>query len=442
LAIRIWDFEFVSDLGFRVSDFCGMHSPLVDIARVFLKIGTIGFGGPAAFYAMMEDEVVERRGWLSRQHYIDLIGATNLIPGPNATEVAMHVGYVHGGAAGLFVAGISFILPAALITSFLAWLYVQHVQPAQQPLIEQVIAGVEPAVLAIIFSAGWRLGKKAINGWIVGLVAIGVTVASLLNAPAIPVLLIGSAIGTIWLLWVRSSRAKDGQSIGRLLAGLCVGGSAAGVARVARAGSFGSLLAASAAAGSSVSLVKLGLFFLKVGLVLYGTGYVLFAYLESDVVGRYAWLEHDELLDAIAIGQFTPGPILSTATFIGYVVMAGDGNHALGLAGAAVATVCIFLPSFVLVAITNPIIPRLRRSRWTSAFLDAVNAASMGLIAAVTAKLAWRIFFPGGSWAAFNWQALIITVVACLVTLRWKVNAVWLVLGGAAAGVLFWLVGW
>jgi chromate transporter len=190
-----------------------------------------------------------------------------------------------------------------------------------------------------------------------------------------------------------------------------------------------------------VSLAKLGLFFLKVGAVLYGTGYVLFAYLEGDLVGRYDWLSHDQLLDAIAIGQFTPGPILSTSTFIGYVLMAGEGDHMLGLAGAAVATAAVFLPSFVLVAITNPIIPKLRKGRWTASFLDAVNAASMCLMAAVTLKLAWRIFFPTAGWAALNWQALIITVVACLLTLRWKVNAVWLVLGGAAAGMLFWLVG-
>jgi chromate transporter len=168
----------------------------------------------------------------------------------------------------------------------------------------------------------------------------------------------------------------------------------------------------------------------------------LIAYLEGGLVGGYEWLTDDQLLDAIAIGQFTPGPILSTATFIGYIVMAAGGDHAMGMAGAAVATLGVFLPSFVLVAITNPIVPRLRRSPWTAAFLDAVNAASMGLMAAVTAKLAWRIFFPDGNWFSPSWQGLLIAVVASFVVLRWKISAIWLVLGGAAAGVLFWLAGW
>jgi chromate transporter len=189
-------------------------------------------------------------------------------------------------------------------------------------------------------------------------------------------------------------------------------------------------------------LLKIWLFFLKVGAVLYGTGYVLVAYLQGGLVDQYGCLTEDQLFDAIAIGQFTPGPIVSTATFIGYVLMAGDGDHALGLAGAAVATAGIFLPSFVLVAITNPIIPKLRKSRWTAAFLDAVNAASMGLMAAVTIELAWGIFFPEAKLLSPNWQALLIAVLASVVLLRWQVGAIWLVLGGAAAGALFWLVGW
>lgn len=412
-----------------------MRSRLVEIGWLFLKIGTIGFGGPAAFYAMMEDETVKRRGWLTRQHFVDLLGATNLIPGPNAAEMAMHIGYLRGGARGLIVAGLGFILPAAIVTSVFAWLYVQH---GQRPEIAPVIDGIKPAVLAIIFSAGWRLGKKAINGWIVGFVGAAVLVASMYDVRAVPALLCGSLIGTMWLLLTRRSDG-GGKSALKMLLAATVGGSAAGTARVAYAAPLGPLAAVTAATGSTVSLLKIGLFFLKVGAVLYGTGYVLFAYLQGGLVDQYGWLTEDQLLDAIAIGQFTPGPIVCTATFIGYILMADGGDHMMGLAGAAVATAGIFLPSFVLVAITNPIIPKLRKYRWTAAFLDAVNAASMGLMAAVTIKLAWSVFLPRSEddLLTFNWQALVIAVLAGVVLLRWRVSAVWLVLGGAAAGALF-----
>jgi chromate transporter len=414
-----------------------MRSRLTEIAGLFLKLGTIGFGGPATHLALMDEEAVERRGWLSRQHYLDLIGATNLIPGPNSTEMAIHIGYVRGGLAGLAVAGTCFIGPAVLITTAFAWLYVQY---GQQPQVMPIIAGIKPAVLAIIFSAGWRLGRKAINGWIVGLVATSVAIASLCGVREIPVLLCGSVVGTAWLLWYRRGSSKpkaNGTPVGAVL----LAGTAGGTSRLVRAGLASSVLA-STASSSGATLTQLALFFLKVGMVLYGTGYVLIAYLEGELVGQYGWLTDDQLLDAIAIGQFTPGPILSTATFIGYIVMAADGNHTMGMTGAAVATVGVFLPSFVLVAITNPIVPRLRRSPWTAAFLDAVNAASMGLMAAVTAKLAWRIFFPQGSWTSPSWQGLLIAVAASVVVLRWKVSAIWIVLGGAAAGVIFWIAGW
>lgn len=418
-----------------------MRSPLIEIGRLFLKIGTIGFGGPAAFYAMMEDETVKRRGWLTRQQFLDLLGASNLIPGPNATEMAMHVGYVRGGAMGLIVGGLGFLLPAVLVTATFAWLYVEY---GQLPQIEPLIAGIKPAVLAIIFSAGWRLGRKAINGWIVGFVAAAVGVASMCNVREVPALLCASLLGTAWLLLVRRSNGGDGKPAGRMLAAAAAGGAAAGATRTACAAPLAPLAAASAATGTAVSLLKIGLFFLKVGAVLYGTGYVLVAYLQGGLVDQYRWLTEDQLMEAVAIGQFTPGPIVCTATFIGYIVMAGDGNHMLGLAGAAVATAGIFLPSFVLVAITNPIIPKLRQNRWTAAFLDAVNAATMGLMAAVTIKLAWRIFFPisKDGLLTTNWQALVIAVLASVVLLRWQVGAVWLVLGGAAAGALFSLVGW
>jgi chromate transporter len=415
-----------------------MRGRLTEIAGLFLKLGTIGFGGPATHLALMDEEAVEKRGWLTRQHYLDLIGATNLIPGPNSTEMAIHIGFVRGGWPGLIVAGICFILPAVLITTVFAGLYVQY---GSQPQVMPVIAGIKPAVLAIIFSAGWRLGRKAISGWIAGTIAVGVALASLSGGGEITVLLCGSALGTLWFLWDRRRRSGPtvGDQIG--LGALLFSSVAGSSARAFQVGAASTLLGTAAASGGA-TLGQLALFFLKVGAVLYGTGYVLIAYLQGGVVDRYGWLTEDQLLDAIAIGQFTPGPILSTATFIGYLVMAGEGNHALGLAGGVVATLGVFLPSFLLVAITNPIVPRLRRSPWSAAFLDAVNAASMGLMAAVTAKLAWRVFFPTGQWWSPSWQGLMIAGIATAAVLRWRVGAVWVVLGGAAAGLLLWLIGW
>lgn len=414
-----------------------MSRTLLAIAGLFLKLGSIGFGGPATHLALMEDEVVERRGWLSRQHFLDLVGATNLIPGPNSTEMAIHIGFVRGGWAGLLVAGLAFILPAVLITTALAWLYVER---GQQPQIEPIVAGIKPAVLAIILTAGWRLGRKALGGWIVTTVFVAAAVASLCSLGEITVLLATSVLGMAWLQWSRRRREKSehAEQAGdvRLGALLLSGASAANSGGV-QAAAATSLAAAATVTATWTTLGQLAWFFLKVGSVLYGTGYVLIAYLQGGLVREYGWLSDDQLLDAIAIGQFTPGPIVSTATFIGYVVMGSGGNRWLAFAGAAVATVAIFLPSFVFVAITNPLVPRLRQSRWTAAFLDAVNAASLGLMAAVTVRLAGRIFFPGDDgWP--NWTALLIAAAATGAALRWKVSAIWLVLGGAAAGWLAW----
>ncbi len=411
---------------------------LKEIAALFLKLGTIGFGGPATHLALMDEEAVEKRGWLTRQHYVDLIGATNLIPGPNSTEMAIHIGFVRGGWPGLIVAGTCFILPAVVITTVFAWLYVQY---GTLPHVMPIIAGIKPAVLAIIFSAGWRLGCKAISGWIAGTIAVSVAIASLCGAGEIPVLLSGSAFGTMWFLWIRREQSGPPDTKNAGMGALLLTGATGGTSRILPPGLASTLLTATAVP-TSVKLGQLALFFLKVGAVLYGTGYVLIAYLQGEVVGQYRWLTDDQLLDAIAIGQFTPGPILSTATFIGYLVMAANGDHAMGLAGGAVATLAVFLPSFLLVLITNPIVPRLRRSPWTAAFLDAVNAASMGLMAAVTIKLAWRVFFPTAIWWSPSWQGLLIALLASVAVLRWKIAAVWVVLGGAASGIAFWLVGW
>jgi chromate transporter len=285
------------------------------------------------------------------------------------------------------------------------------------------------------------LGRKAINGRIVALIALGVGAASIFGIAEIPALLSGGLLGTLCLLWSRRRPPAEKKPPVSGTAAVMI---AAGVGQPAatRVGWLSAPMAAAGASAGSATLTELGLFFLKVGAVLYGTGYVLIAYLQGGLVEHYGWLNQDQLLDAVAIGQFTPGPILSTATFIGYVVMANQDGHSAGLAGAVVATIGVFLPSFVLVAATNPIVPRLRRSRWTAAFLDAINAASMGLMAAVIIELSVMVFFPTGQWHDPSWPALMISVLATFAALRWKPSAVWLVLGGALAGLLFWLIGW
>ena len=421
-----------------------MASRLVELAGLFLKLGTIGFGGPAVHIATMEEETVERRGWLSRQQFLDLVGATNLIPGPNSTEMAMHVGYLRAGAAGLVVAGACFILPAVAITTAFAWAYVRY---GTLPQVAPLLIGIKPAVMAIILSAGWKLGRKALTDRRTITIAVAVAVVpaaarqftSDLRVSEFTALLVGAAVGTLWIYLAK--RPSDKGS-GPMAAGII----AAAVPGSTRRLTGGWLLGASGtgAAAGSIGLWQLGLFFLKVGAVLYGTGYVLIAYLEAGVVD--GWLTRQELLDAVAIGQFTPGPILSTATFIGYIVRHEPGNEASALAGAAVASAAIFLPSFFFVAILNPIIPKLRKARITSAFLDAVNAASIGLMAAVTLKLAFDVLLrsqeitQADSAIELQWGSLAIAVVATIVHFRYKPNPAWLVLGGALAGWGLWLV--
>ena len=377
-----------------------MLGRLGELAALFLKLGTIGFGGPAVHIGMMEAEVVRRRQWLSREYFLDLVGATNLIPGPNSTEMAIHLGFIRAGWAGLVVAGLCFILPAALITAGLAWAYVKF---GSLPQVAPFFYGIKPAVLAVILAATLRLGRTALKGWRLGVVGVGVGVASLGGVNEVLALFVGGALG---MLWLRLPEMK-GQQRAWVLAAFA--GSAA----------LGAAPAASAAGPVvTVSLWKLGAFFLKVGAVLYGSGYVLVAFLEGGLVHDYAWLTRQQLLDAIAIGQFTPGPVLSTATFVGYLVA--------GAPGAWVATAAIFLPSFCFVAALNPFVPRLRRSPWTAAFLDAVNVSSIALMAAVTLKLAQSTLTA--------WPAWLIAAGAAALGVGWKVDPSRLILGGAVAG--------
>lgn len=384
---------------------------LRQLAKLFLKLGVLGFGGPAAHIAMMEEEVVDRRGWIDRPHFLDMVGATNLIPGPNSTEMAIHVGYVYAGVPGLIVAGVSFILPAFFMTTALAWAYTRY---GQLPQVTPFLEGIKPVVIAIILGAVFQLGSTALKGWRIGLIGAAVMGAVLLGANEVLALLAGAVVGMLWL------RMDDSD-----------GPSASGLVLVTfslreMAGRIGA--AASAVAGlaaASVPLWQLGWFFLKVGAVLYGSGYVLVAFLEGGLVTDYGWLTQAQLLDAISVGQFTPGPVLTTSAFIGYFLA--------GLPGAAVAAGAIFLPSFFFVLALNPIIPRLRQSAWTSAFLDSANISAVALMAAVTLQLGAQTLVNPVNW--------ILGISAALLRLRWGVSPSLLVIGGAVAGWLLSIVG-
>ena len=375
---------------------------LLEIAQVFSKLGVIGFGGPAAHIAMMEEEVVTRREWIDRSRFLDLIGATNLIPGPNSTEMAIHLGYIQGGFFGLILAGVCFLFPAVLITGMFAWVYVSF---GDLPQIAPLFYGIKPAVLAVILGALWKLGKKAIKGYKLFLIGFGVAVLLLLGINEIIALLIGGFVGMLLLQKVLPKETAEGL-IGVL--------------------SFGTILKAVAATTAKTvpPLWKLGLFFLKVGSILFGSGYVLIAFIEGELVNQNGWLTQQQLLDAIAIGQFTPGPVLSTSTFIGYVIA--------GIPGAIVATLGIFFPSFIFVLILNPLIPKLRNSAWTSAFLDAVNVSAVGLMAVVTLQLSYSLFLQ-----PLDYIAILIFILGAIALFRFKLSPLWLVLGGAILGTIF-----
>ena len=380
---------------------------LRELAALFLKLGTISFGGPAAHIAMMEAEVVRKRQWVTQQQFLDMLGAANLIPGPTSTEMAINMGFVRAGWPGLCVAGASFILPAALITGAFAWAYVRFGTMTQAV---SVLAGIKAAVIAVIGIAIFRLGRTAVRG--VGLAALGglALAAFFLGVNPLVILFGGGFLGMV----VR--RAASLRAAGTLfLAPL--------VPRRLSWSTFGIAAATSAAVVPVVarpSIGKIALFFLKLGAVLYGGGYVLLAFLEQGLVQHHAWLTHQQLLDAVAIGQFTPGPVFSTATFIGYILG--------GVPGAAVATVGIFLPSFFFVGLLAPVLFRLRKSAWMAAFLDSVNVCAVALMAGVTFRL--------GADALRGWPAWVIAG-AVLGVLFWrKVNPAWVVFGGGLAGFL------
>ncbi len=357
-----------------------------DLALLFLRLGATAFGGPAAHIAMMEDEVVRRRGWLTREELLDLLGAANLIPGPNSTELAIHIGYRRGGWKGLLVAGTCFILPAVLIVTFIAWLYVRY---AKLPQAEAVLYGIKPVIIAIIAHALWRLGTTAMKSPLLAAAAVIALAASFLGVNEL-IVLFGTGVLIALVLTRRAMFVIP----------------------------FAALPAAAAA--PAFGLLPLFLFFLKVGAVLFGSGYVLIAFLRADLVERWGWLTEAQLLDAVAVGQITPGPLFTTATFIGYVLG--------GINGAVVGTVGIFLPAFFFVAISAPLVSRLRESRVAGAFLDGVNAATVALMTFVTWQLART--------ALVDIPTIAIAAISAVVLLRFPINSVWLIAAGAIMGLL------
>ncbi|MEJ6480137.1 chromate efflux transporter [Nostoc punctiforme UO1] len=390
-------------------------SRLGELAKLFFKLGVIGFGGPVAHIAMIEDEVVKRRQWLTREHFLDLLGATNLIPGPNSTEMAIHIGYIYAGWLGLIVSGVCFVLPAVLITGGFAWVYVAY---GTLPQVAPLLYGIKPAVLAIIINALWGLAKKAVKTRQLLVIALAVALMTLLfKLNEVIALLVGGLLGMVWL-HSGDKNDKPGDKANFLIATLTTGATLKASTVVAAS-------VATASTVTNVSLWQLGWFFLKVGSVLFGGGYLLVAFLQGGLVQEYGWLTQQQLLDAIAIGQFTPGPVLSTATFIGYIIA--------GIPGAIIATIGIFLPSFVFVAALNPLIPRLRASSWSRAFLDAVNVSAVALMVVTTLQLgAATLTLPQAPFVDF--LGLAIAIVSAILAIRFRINAAWLVFGSAFIG--------
>jgi chromate transporter len=373
---------------------------LAALARLFLRLGFTAFGGPAAHIALMEDEVVRRRGWLTRDEFLDLLGATNLIPGPNSTEMAIHIGHRRAGYPGLLVAGACFILPAMGMVMALAAVYQQV---GQLPVTTAVMDGVKPVVLAVVIQALWGLSRSAIKHTFLGVVGAGALALAALGVDEV-LILIGAGAACVARQVVRSG---SGSSPTAALAWPLLAPSLAAVPAVATA-------------VPEVTLGAIFLFFAKVGSVLFGSGYVLLAFLRADLVEHWHWLKESQLLDAVAVGQFTPGPVFTTATFIGYLLA--------GYPGALVATVGIFGPAFFFVAISGPLVPRLRRSPLAGAFLDGVNVASLALMASVL----WLL----GRSAIVSASAAGILGVSAVLLVRFRVNSAWLILGGGLAGYL------
>ena len=367
-------------------------SRLGEIAQAFLRLGFTGFGGAAAHIAMMEQEFVQRRKWLTREDFVDRVGAVSLLPGPSSTELAIYLGELRGGLAGLLIAGCSFILPSAVMVGFLAWVYQKY---GSAPEIGALLYGVKPVVVALIVQAVWSLGRVAVKSKELALLALVVLGLATTQVSAVA-LLIGTGVA-----WVVAERFAGRQASGKSAGAALVQGSAA------------------AASISLPSVVGVFLYFLKVGAVLFGSGYVLLAVLRADLVEHLHWLTENQLLDAIAVSQGTPGPFFTVATFVGYVIA--------GWKGAALATLGMFLPAFVFVAVTARYLPKLRKSPMAGTFLDGVNAAAVALMAFVGWQFARETMLSA--------TPIVMAAVAAVLVMRFRVNSAWLVLGGALVGM-------
>jgi len=377
-----------------------------ELFLLFFRMGFTAFGGPAAHIAMFEEEAVRRRRWLTHEQFLDLLGVTNLIPGPNSTEMVIHIGYMRAGITGMIVAGTAFILPASVIVGVCAWVYVHF---GQIPQTKGILLGVKPVVIAIILQALWVLGKKALKTR----TQIALTVLCIF------LLLLG--LGELSLLLIAGTIAAFSgayhKGIKQRLSGLAI------LLFIVVIFMFAQLAAPLLINGDAYpfTLSALFLFFFKVGSILYGSGYVLIAFIESSLVTRFQWITEVQLLDAVAIGQVTPGPLFTTATFIGFLLA--------GTIGATVATLGIFLPSFFFVAVSGPLIPKIRNSVIAAAFLDGVIVASLALMAVVSLQLGFEILTDITSLAVF--------LLSLLLLLRYKINATWLILAGAAGGLVY-----
>ena len=372
---------------------------LRELAVLFLRLGTLAMGGPAAHIAMMEDEVVRRRRWMTHDRFLDMLGVCNLIPGPNSTEMAIHIGQLRAGFAGLVVAGACFILPAAAIVLAIAWMYVRF---GTMPQAVGLLYGIKPVIIAVVLQALWGLGRTAIKSRTLAMLALVSLAASLFNLNDMIVLLGAGVV----MLALRAVQDRDAARA-----------TLAAIPTVATRMKTAAL--ATAVVAVPFSLTTLFLFFLKVGAVLFGSGYVLLAFLRTDLVDRLRWLTESQLLDAVAVGQITPGPVFTTATFIGYILG--------GFRGAVVATLGIFLPSFFFVSISGPLIPHLRRSPLAGAFLDGVNVGAWALMAAVTLFL--------GRAAIVDVATIVLALASAFILIRYRVNSAWLVIGGGLVGL-------
>jgi len=375
-----------------------LRNSIRDLAPPFLRLGLTAFGGPAAHIAMMEEEFVRRREWISREEFLDMLGASNLVPGPSSTEMAIHIGHRRSGWRGLVVAGVCFILPAMLIVMGCAWGYAKF---GSMPRVQSVMYGVKPVIIAVILQALWGLARTAVKSGFLAIIGTVAAVLAIVGGNLLAILLAAGVVATLHALITRRVASGSLSVIPSATKSILVSTPAVGAA-------------------ASASLSGLFLVFLKFGAVIFGSGYVLLAFLQTDLVDRLHWLNQTQLLDAVAVGQVTPGPVFTTATFIGYLLG--------GVGGAVVATVGIFLPGFLFVAASRPLIPRLRRSQVAGAFLDGVNVGAVALMIAVT----WQL----GRAAVVDLLTAGIGLVSAFVLIRFRLNSAWLVLAGGCAGLV------